>query len=57
MSDADEEAGETIIWLDFAEHCHYLASDRALELRNTFDHICAQLVTMMNQAEKWCGDR
>ncbi len=56
MSDADEEAGETIIWLDFAEQCHYLLPEKAKELRDTFDHICAQLVTMINQADKWCGE-
>jgi four helix bundle protein len=33
MSDADGEATETQVWLDFAEHCGYLSNQRQTELR------------------------
>ncbi len=55
LSDADAEAGETLVWLDFARECGYLTADGAKELRDRYEHVCAQLVTMINQSETWCG--
>jgi four helix bundle protein len=54
MSDADTEAGETLVWLQFAIKCGYLPEADGSALRESYDHICAQLVTMINQSEKWC---
>jgi four helix bundle protein len=54
MSDADTEAGETIVWLDFALKCEYLPEKECCELKDAYNYICAQLVTMINQSEKWC---
>jgi four helix bundle protein len=54
FSDADTEAGETLVWLDFARECGYLSAEDQLRLSQTYDHICAQLVTMINQSDKWC---
>ena len=56
LSDSDGEAGETLIWLDFAKECGYLAENDWTELRDNYNHICAQLVTMMNQSDQWCGN-
>jgi hypothetical protein len=56
MTDADGEAGEVLVWLDFAFKCGYLLEPDHAALRQNYDHICAQLVTMINQAEKWCGE-
>lgn len=54
LSDADAEAGETLVWLDFALECGYLPKPDYAALREVYDHICAQLVTMMNQSSQWC---
>lgn len=54
LSDADGEAGETLVWLDFACDCGYLDSALHKEFRLTYETICAQIVTMINQADKWC---
>jgi four helix bundle protein len=54
LSDADAEAGETLAWLDFAEACEFLTAVERQQLTNEYDHICAQLVLMMNQSDKWC---
>src|SRR5208283_4859609 len=54
LSDADAEAGETLVWLDFGLHCGYLTSGDHDRLTADFDRICAQVVTMINQSEKWC---
>jgi four helix bundle protein len=55
LSDADAEAGETLVWLDFAKECAYLAPDDYAGFRARYEQICAQLVTMINQADTWCG--
>jgi four helix bundle protein len=55
LSDADAEAGETLVWIDFARECGYLPLDEAEQLRGSYEHVCAQLVIMMNQSETWCG--
>jgi four helix bundle protein len=55
MSDADTEAGETLVWLEFAKSCGYLHEKDVIRLRENYDYICAQLVTMINQSEQWCS--
>jgi four helix bundle protein len=55
MSDADTEAGETAVWLEFAKNCGYLQEKDFSRLRENYDYICAQLVTMINQSEQWCS--
>jgi four helix bundle protein len=55
VSDADTEAGETLVWLDFAKDCGYLSPEHWQELTESYNHICAQLVTMINQSEMWCS--
>jgi four helix bundle protein len=55
LTDADAEAGETLVWVDFACECGYLAPELARQLKDRYEHVCAQLVTMINQSETWCG--
>jgi four helix bundle protein len=57
LSDSDAESGETITWLDFAQACGYLAETDWKGLREDYDHVCAQLVTMINQADQWCNTK
>jgi four helix bundle protein len=55
LSDADAEAGETLVWIEFAVACAYIDRTESAPLASKYNHICAQLVTMINQAEKWCS--
>ncbi len=53
LSDADAEAAETQVWLEFANKCGYLDSDPVNELIVTYNHILGKLVVMMNHSEDW----
>jgi len=53
LSDADAEATETVVWLDFALRFSYLSVELHQELVNNYDYICRQLAVMMTQPEKW----
>lgn len=55
LSDADGEAGEILVWIDFAKACGYMQAADWEQLKQKYDHICAQLVTMINQSDKWCS--
>jgi four helix bundle protein len=55
LSDADGEAAETQVWLDFALGCGHMAKEKHNELDDKYDHICAQLRKMMENPEQWCG--
>lgn len=55
LSDADAEAAETQVRLAMALRCGYLDADRHAALADRYRHICAQLVRMMNQADRWCN--
>ena len=54
LSDADTEAAETEVWLDFALRCGYLGTTDHTELRDSYDHICRMLTKMMRNPESWC---
>lgn len=56
LSDADTEAGETQVWLEFAMKCGYLNETDHKALIAQYEHICGQLVTMINQSDRWCKD-
>lgn len=53
LSDADSEAAETQVWLDFALHFGYLSVDTYEELVDRYNHICSQLSLTMDEPEKW----
>jgi four helix bundle protein len=54
LSDADTEAAETEVWLDFALSCGYLEKADHKELRDRYDYICRMLTNMMANPESWC---
>ena len=56
LSDADAEAAETEVHLAFAMRCGYLKPETHAQLKDTCDHICRQLRTMMGDAASWCGN-
>jgi four helix bundle protein len=53
LSDADAEAAETQVWLEFALKCGYL--DRKLfdELEAVYDKILGKLVKMLTRPDQW----
>ena len=58
LNDAESEAAETQIWLEFAVKCSYVEAEVARSLYGRYDHILGKLVTMVRQPEKWViGDR
>ena len=53
LSDADAEAAETIVWLDFALEFGYLIPEEHKRLVDIYDHICSQLAVMMSKPQEW----
>jgi len=53
LSDADAEAAETQVWLDFALKCGYIDADTHAALYDRYDHICRQLTIMMANSSSW----
>ncbi len=54
LSDADAEATETMIWLDFAGDCNYLQDQDHTSLRSKYDEIGKMLGAMISNPEKFC---
>jgi four helix bundle protein len=52
LSDADAEATETLVWLDFALRFSYISVETHSELADHYDHICGQLSLMMAAPDK-----
>ncbi|MEE1507353.1 MAG: four helix bundle protein [Candidatus Neomarinimicrobiota bacterium] len=53
LSDAESEACETQIWLEFANKCNYLDVNMQEKLDKAYNHIMAQIVLMIKDADKW----
>ena len=53
LSDADAEAAETEVWLDFAHKCGYITKSNYEELWKEYDYICRMLSVMMKNSDKW----
>ncbi|MBC8487256.1 MAG: four helix bundle protein [Bacteroidetes bacterium] len=53
LSDAEGEAAETQVWLDFAEACEYIDSKTHDDLYYKYDHILGMIVKMIQEPEKW----
>ena len=53
LSDAESEACETQVWIEFARRCGYLEDAVCKELDTAYDHIIGQAVKMINEADKW----
>jgi len=53
LSDADAEATETLVWLDFALRFEYVTAGIHKDLTDRYDHICSQLSLMMDEPQKW----
>ncbi|WP_419658717.1 S23 ribosomal protein [Desulfosarcina variabilis str. Montpellier] len=53
LSDAEAEAAETQVWIEFAYKCKYLQKDQAKALDTDYENIQGKIVNMLNQPEKW----
>jgi len=53
LSDAEGEAEETRVWLEFARRCRYMSEDEANGLDATYDQMLSQLVKMIVNADQW----
>ena len=53
LSDAESEAAETQVWLDFSGKCGYLNHEVIIEMRECYDQIISSLVKMIRNADNW----
>ena len=53
MVDADGEATETQVWLDFAQACGYMSRERQCELRTGYEEVGRMLGGMIARPERF----
>ncbi len=53
LSDAEAEAAETQVWLEFSVKCGYLVSEQAEDLYLSYENILGKLVSMLSHPEQW----
>jgi len=53
LSDAETEAAETQVWLEFAVKCDYLSVDEGRALYQVYDSVIGTFVGMANHPETW----
>jgi four helix bundle protein len=53
LSDADAEAAETQVWIEFAVKCGCLAKNLADEFDQAYDQVLGKLVNMLRRPEQW----
>jgi len=53
LSDAESEACETQVWIEFAVRCKYLETFRGEKLTEAYEQMMGQLVKMIEEPDKW----
>src|ERR1700757_1870433 len=53
LSDAESEAAETQVWIEFAVACGYLKRDLIDLFCQAYDEILRMLVAMINRPQSW----
>jgi four helix bundle protein len=53
LSDAESEAAETQVWLEFAVKCGYLQREEAKGLYQLYDEILRTIVGLITHPETW----
>lgn len=53
LNDAESQACETQVWVEFARKCNYLEDDVCDGLHSAYDLILGQLLKMINEPYKW----
>ena len=54
-SDAETEAGEMQCWMDVALKLAYMSQEDYKRFNQRYEHLLAQLITMLNNADRWCS--
>ncbi len=57
VSDADAEAAEIDVWLNFALECGYLSLEDCEALHDSYDNVCRKLSLMISDSESWCKNQ
>jgi four helix bundle protein len=53
ISDAESEAAETQVWIEFAVQCKYMKREEARTLYKAYNEILATLVGMITHPKSW----
>ena len=53
LSDAEAEAAETQVWIEFSLKSGYLPSEQTDELDKRYENIQGKIVNMLSHPEKW----
>jgi four helix bundle protein len=53
LSDAEGEAAETQVWLDYALECGYIDLETHAGLFDKYDHVISMIVNMSLKPENW----
>jgi len=53
LSDAEAEAPETQVWLEFAIECGYLDKQAGHELLTNYDNVLGKIVNLINDPQPW----
>ena len=53
LADAEGEAAETQVWLEFAVKCKYVKREEAAPLYAVYREVIGMLVSMINHPELW----
>ena len=53
LSDAESEACETQVWIEFAKRCNYTSAEIMEKLDDVYNYIIAQLVKIIDEVDKW----
>ena len=53
LNDAEAEAAETQVWVEYAVKCSYIEKDLGKELHQEYDNIIGKLVKMINSPNDW----
>jgi four helix bundle protein len=55
LSDANAEAAETQVWLDYVLACQYIDSSAHAALYAAYDQVSGGLIKMVTDPEAWCS--
>ena len=53
LSDAEAEAAETQVWIEFAVRCGYIEIKTGEELLISYENILGKIITMINNFQPW----
>jgi four helix bundle protein len=53
LSDAESEAAETQVWIEFAVKCGYLDHERGTPMYQVYDEVLSMLVAMIHSPKSW----